>query len=39
MDLSGVVFDSAGAISVGLLILTAVAAIWGVRKAIGMANR
>ncbi len=39
MDLTGVAFNTADVIAVGLLVLTAVATIWGVRKAISMANR
>jgi len=39
MDLTKVVFDTADVLSVGALVLGAVATIWGVRKAISMANR
>ncbi len=39
MDLSGVKFNVADAQAVGLLVLTGVATIWGVRKAIGMGNK
>jgi len=39
MDLTSVVFNTADVIAVGTLVLGAVAAIWGVRKAISMGNR
>ena len=39
MDLSNVAFNTGDATSVGVLVLVAVAAIWGVRKAISMGNR
>lgn len=39
MDLSGVAFNTADVFAVGSLVLVAVAAIWGVRKAISMGNR
>ena len=39
MDLTSVAFNTADVISVGTLVLVAVATIWGVRKAISMANR
>ena len=39
MDLTGVAFNTADATSVGVLVLVAVAALWGVRKAISMAGR
>ena len=39
MDLTNVAFNSADATSVGVLVLVASAAIWGVRKAISMASR
>ena len=39
MDLTNVSFNTADALSVGTLVLTAVATIWGVRKAISMAHR
>ena len=39
MDLTGVTFNTADATSVGLLVLTAVAVIWGIRKAISMGNK
>ena len=39
MDLTGVAFNTADVIAVGTLVLIAVATIWGVRKAISMANR
>lgn len=38
MDLTSVAFNTADVISVGTLVLTAVAVIWGVKKAIGMAK-
>lgn len=39
MDLTNVTYNTADVIAVGSLVLGAVAAIWGVRKAIAMANR
>jgi hypothetical protein len=39
MDLSNVAFNTSDAMSVGLLVLTAVAVLWGVRKAIAFGNR
>jgi len=39
MDLTNVVFNTNDAIAVGVLVLGAVAVLWGVRKAISMANR
>lgn len=39
MDLTGVSFNTADAIAVASLLVVAVAALWGVRKAISMANR
>lgn len=39
MDLSGVSFDPTAATSVGVLVLVAVAALWGVRKAISFGNK
>lgn len=39
MDLTGVSFNTADVEAVGLLVLTGIATIWGVRKAISMANR
>lgn len=39
MDLTGVSFDTTDVEAVGLLVLTGIAAIWGIRKAISMANR
>jgi len=39
IDLTGVAFDKDSAIAVGTLVLVAAAAIWGVKKAISMANR
>ena len=39
MDLTNVAFNTADALSVGTLVLGAVAVLWGVRKAISMGNR
>jgi hypothetical protein len=39
MDLTDVAFNTADAMSVGVLVLTAVAVLWGVRKAISFGNR
>ena len=39
MDLTGVTFNVADAQAVGLLVLTGIAILWGVRRAISMANR
>jgi len=39
MDLSSVAFNTTDVMAVGVLVLIAVASIWGVRKAIQMANR
>ena len=39
MDLTNVAFNVADAQAVGLLVLTGVAIIWGIRRAISMANR
>ena len=39
MDLTGVTFNTADATAVGLLVLGAVAVIWGVRKAISMGSK
>ena len=39
MDLTNVSYNTADVLTVGSLVLAAVAAIWGVRKAIAMANR
>ena len=39
MDLSNVTFNTGDATSVGVLVLTAVAVLWGVRKAISFGNR
>lgn len=39
MDLTGVVFNTTAVVHVGTLVLTATAVIWGVIKAISMANR
>lgn len=38
MDLTNVVFNTADVTSVGVLVLTATAVIWGIRKAISMAR-
>ena len=39
MDLTGLAFNTADVLAVGSLMLTATAVIWGVVKAIGLANR
>ncbi|WP_346389943.1 hypothetical protein [Sulfurimonas sp. NWX367] len=39
MDLSSVAFNVQDATAVGVLVLVAVAALWGVRKAISFGNR
>jgi len=39
MTLTDVVFNTADAVSVGVLVLGAVATLWGVRKAISFANK
>jgi len=39
LNVDSVSFDTSAAMDVGLLVLTAVAVLWGVRKAISMANR
>ena len=39
MDLSNVAFDTNDAINVGVLVLTAVAVLWGVRKAVSFGNK
>ena len=39
MDLSNVAFNTTDATSVGVLVLVAVAALWGVRKAISFGNK
>jgi len=39
MDLSKVAFDTKDAINVGVLVLTAVAVLWGVRKAVSFGNK
>ncbi|EQB39626.1 hypothetical protein M947_06430 [Sulfurimonas hongkongensis] len=39
MDLSGVTFNTTDVMAIGSLILAATAVIWGVVKAIGLANR
>ncbi len=39
MDITSVVFDTKDVLAVGSLVLAAVAAIWGVKKAISMGNR
>lgn len=38
MTLTNVAFNTADVMSVGVLVLTAVAVIWGIKKAIAMAN-
>lgn len=39
MDLTGVVFNTTDVMEVGSMVLAATAVIWGVIKAISMANR
>ena len=39
MDLTGISYNTADAQAVGVLVLTGVAALWGVRKAISFGNR
>jgi hypothetical protein len=39
MDLTGLTFATDDVFSVGVLILGGVAAIWGIRKVIGLASR
>ena len=39
MDLSKVTYNTNDPMNVGLLVLGAVAVIWGIKKAISMANR
>ena len=39
MDLTTVAFDTASATAVGVLVLVAVAALWGVKKAISFGNK
>jgi len=39
MDLTNVAFNTADALSVGALVLGAVAIVWGIRKAISMGNK
>lgn len=39
MDLTSVVFNTADALAVGVLVLVAVATLWGVRKAISFGNK
>ncbi|MDR0579216.1 MAG: hypothetical protein LBG21_01240 [Campylobacteraceae bacterium] len=39
MDLSGITFATSDVFAVGALILAGVAAIWGIRKVIGLASR
>ena len=39
MDLTGVVYNTGDVIAIGSLVLAAVAAIWGVRKAISIGGR
>lgn len=38
MDLTNVAFNTAVVMAVGVLVLTATAVIWGIRKAISMAK-
>ncbi|MDD4330333.1 MAG: hypothetical protein PHD79_10285 [Aliarcobacter sp.] len=38
MDLTNVAFNTGDVMSVGVLVLGALAVIWGIRKAIGMAK-
>lgn len=38
MDLTDVAFNTGDVMSVGVLVLGALAVIWGIRKAIGMAK-
>ena len=39
MDLTNVAFNTADPMKVGVLVLTAVAVLWGVRKAIAFGNK
>lgn len=39
MDLTSVAFNTSDALNVGVLVLVAVATLWGVRKAIQFANK
>jgi len=39
MDLTNVAMNTTDATSVGVLVLVAVATLWGVKKAISFANR
>lgn len=39
MDLTNVVFNTSDAMAIGVLVLTAVAVLWGVRKAISFGNK
>jgi len=39
MDLSNVAFNTDDPMKVGVMVLTAVAVLWGVRKAISFGNR
>lgn len=39
MDLTDVAFNTTDAINVGVLVLVAVATLWGVKKAISFANK
>lgn len=39
LDLSGITFATTDVFAVGALILGGVAAIWGIRKVIGLASR
>jgi len=39
MDLTNVAYNTTDATSVGVLVLVAIATLWGVRKAINFADR
>lgn len=39
VDLGGVVLDTASVLSLATIILTAIGAIWGIKKLIKLANR
>ncbi|WP_255613223.1 hypothetical protein [Sulfurimonas sp. SWIR-19] len=39
MDLTGIAYSTTDVTSVGVIVITALAAIWGVRKAISFAGR
>ncbi len=38
MDLTNLVFNTADAVAVGVLVLTGTGVLWGVKRAIGMAR-